>query len=71
MVYDKSGKILGVQIVGPFATELINQASIILSAGVPVEELSKTIFVHPTYSEIFGEILRVVSGKGIHYAKVK
>jgi dihydrolipoamide dehydrogenase len=71
VIHDNSGKILGIQIIGPFATELINQASILLTTGVTVEELSKTIFVHPTYSEIFGEMLRAISGKGIHYAKFK
>jgi len=71
VIYDKSKMILGVQIIGPFATELINQASILLSAGRTVDELSRTIFVHPTYSELFGEVLKTISEKGIHYVRVK
>lgn len=69
VVYDREGTILGIQAIGPLATELINLASILLSTGKKASELSKCIFVHPTYSEIFSEVLKTISGKGIHYVK--
>lgn len=70
LIYEQTGTILGIQIVGPLATELINLGSILYSCGKELKELSSSIFVHPTYSEIFGELLKAISGKGIHYVKI-
>ncbi|MEI7590402.1 MAG: dihydrolipoyl dehydrogenase [Deltaproteobacteria bacterium] len=47
----KSGKILGVHIVGAHATELIAEGTLAIQTGCTVRELSDTIHAHPTLAE--------------------
>ncbi len=47
-----SGRILGAQIVGPGAAELIQEVSIPMSAGMTVAEVGHSVFGHPTLSEV-------------------
>ncbi|MGQ0645311.1 MAG: dihydrolipoyl dehydrogenase [Elusimicrobiota bacterium] len=51
------GKILGAQIAGPHATELIHVFSVALQAGLKTEDLRRIIFAHPTLSEGIKEAL--------------
>lgn len=51
------GKILGAQIVGPHATELIHIFSVALAAGQRVDDLRRVIFAHPTLAEGVREAL--------------
>ena len=54
MVVDgDSGKILGVHLAGPEATNLIGEACVLVSQGLTVEKLGKVIHPHPTLTEIF------------------
>jgi dihydrolipoamide dehydrogenase len=53
IVEGHSGRILGVQLVGPEATDLIGEACLLVSKGITLEELEKVIHPHPTLSEIF------------------
>lgn len=46
-----SGKLLGAQMAGVYASELISIALIAIKAGLTVEELAQTVFPHPTVSE--------------------
>jgi dihydrolipoamide dehydrogenase len=48
-----SGRILGVQLVGPEATDLIGEACLIVSKGVTLGELERVVHPHPTLNEIF------------------
>ncbi|MGL4593521.1 MAG: dihydrolipoyl dehydrogenase [Thermoguttaceae bacterium] len=48
-------KILGVQIVGASASELINEAAAILSVEMTANQLSKSVHGHPTFSEALME----------------
>ncbi|OGR81255.1 MAG: dihydrolipoyl dehydrogenase [Elusimicrobia bacterium RIFCSPLOWO2_02_FULL_39_32] len=47
----KNGKIIGAQIIGPHATEMIHIFSIAIDKKMNKEELKNIIFAHPTYSE--------------------
>jgi len=51
-----SGKILGVQIVGHRAGDLIGEAAMALSHDATLSELSFIAHSHPTLSEVFGEL---------------
>jgi dihydrolipoamide dehydrogenase len=54
MVYDgDSGRILGVHLAGPEATDLIGEACVLVTRGVTMEELSRVVHPHPTLNEIF------------------
>jgi dihydrolipoamide dehydrogenase len=47
-----SGRILGAQIVGPNAAELIQEISVPMSAGMTVAQVGHSVFGHPTLSEV-------------------
>jgi dihydrolipoamide dehydrogenase len=48
---EQYGEILGVHIIGPYATELIAEAVVAMQGEMTVEELMYTIHAHPTLSE--------------------
>jgi dihydrolipoamide dehydrogenase len=50
-----SGRILGVHIIGPRATDLIAEATLAIRMGATVQDLANTIHAHPTLSEIMLE----------------
>lgn len=53
IVEGDSGRILGVQLVGPEATDLIGEACLMVSKKTTFGELKKVIHPHPTLNEIF------------------
>ncbi|MBP1618039.1 MAG: acoL [Bacteroidetes bacterium] len=67
----KYGEILGVHIVGPSAAEIINQASSMMELEITVDEVVKTIYGHPTYSEALYEAFADVLGESIHVPRKK
>ncbi len=50
-----TGKILGVHIVGPHATDLIAEGTLAIKMGATVRDLAETIHAHPTLAEIMVE----------------
>ena len=63
------GEILGAHIVGPRASELINEVSILMQSEVIVEEAIKMVFGHPTFSEAIYEAIADVEGVSVHLTK--
>lgn len=53
VVEGATGRILGVHLVGPEATDLIGEACVLVSQKVTLENLKKTLHPHPTLNEIF------------------
>ena len=47
-----TGRIVGAQIVGPGAAELIQEVSIPMAAGMTVAQVGHSVFGHPTVSEV-------------------
>src|SRR5699024_11314716 len=62
----KYHQILGAVVVGSHATEMIHTILAVKEAEGTVDELAKTIFAHPTLSEVLGEAANSVFGKAIH-----
>jgi len=56
VVDNKSDKILGCQIIGPHATELIAELSPCIQFNITSEKLASVIHAHPTLSEIICEV---------------
>lgn len=55
MVYDgDTGRILGVHVTGPEATDLIGEACLLVSQKMTMDQLEKIVHPHPTLNEIFG-----------------
>ena len=65
----RCGEILGAHIVGPRASELINEVSILMQSEVIVEEAIKMVFGHPTFSEAIYEAIADVEGVSVHLPK--
>ena len=68
---NRYGEVLGVHIIGPAAAELITQASLIMEMEITVDEVVKTIYGHPTYSEAIFEAFADVLGEAVHIPKKK
>lgn len=49
-----SGRILGVHLVGPEATDIIGEACVLVSQGVTMDQMDQVLHPHPTLNEIFG-----------------
>ncbi|MCX5687384.1 MAG: dihydrolipoyl dehydrogenase [Candidatus Omnitrophica bacterium] len=59
-------KILGAQIIGLHATELIAEISPCIQFGITSEKLASVIHAHPTLSEIICEVSEAAHNKAIH-----
>ncbi len=66
VVNSASDKILGAQIIGAHATELIAEISPCVQFGITSEKLASVIHAHPTLSEIVCEASEAVHNKAIH-----
>ena len=62
----ETGKILGVHIVGPRASEMIAEAVVAMHLGATAQQLGHTVHAHPTLSEIVKEAALGAGGKAIH-----
>jgi dihydrolipoamide dehydrogenase len=62
----ESGRILGVHIIGPCASELISEAVTIMSFDGSIEDVALTMHAHPTLSEAFKEAALGAFGKAVH-----
>ncbi|MGV8082277.1 MAG: dihydrolipoyl dehydrogenase [Coriobacteriia bacterium] len=47
-----SGRILGAQIVGPHAVEIIHEIALAMTYGITAAQISETVHAHPTVSEV-------------------
>ena len=63
---EKYGAILGVHIIGPSATELINEAVVALSSEATVMSIMTTIHAHPTLAEAVQEGFNSLAGLAIN-----
>jgi dihydrolipoamide dehydrogenase len=61
-----SGKILGVHLTGPHATDLIAEATLAVQMGATAADLAHTIHAHPTLAEILMEAAHKALDQGIH-----
>ena len=70
VVADKeSEQILGIQIVGADATDLISEAALAIEMGATLEDVGLTVHPHPTLPESLMEAAEAAKGKAIHILK--
>ena len=62
----KTDKILGIQMIGKQASEMIGSAVAHLEYGASCEDLAKTVHAHPTISECFKEAALATDKMAIH-----
>ena len=62
----KTDRILGCHIVGPNASDLVQQVAVAMEFGSTAEDIGMTVFGHPTFSEAVKEAALSVHGHAIH-----
>ena len=60
------GRMLGVHMVGPWVTEQLGQGYLAINWEATVEDVAHFIQPHPTMSELFGETVMALTGRGLH-----
>jgi dihydrolipoamide dehydrogenase len=63
---EESGFILGAQIVGPEASELVAELGLAIEMGATLEDVASTIHTHPTLAEATMEAAEHALGHAIH-----
>jgi dihydrolipoamide dehydrogenase len=66
IVAERDGPVLGVHIVGPWATELMVEGYLAVNWEATPEEIGALIHPHPTLSELFGESALAMTGRALH-----
>ncbi|MFC3040191.1 dihydrolipoyl dehydrogenase [Virgibacillus xinjiangensis] len=60
------GLVIGAQIAGPNASDMISELGLAIEAGMTAEDIALTIHAHPTLGEITMEAAEVAMGTPIH-----
>ena len=63
-----SERLIGVQMIGARATDLIGEAALSIKQGLTLANLVDTIHGHPTMSESLWEASAIALGQSIYYA---
>jgi dihydrolipoamide dehydrogenase len=66
---EQDGLVLGVQIVGPEASNLISEVALAIELGATVEDIALTVHPHPTLPEAIMEASESAAGRPIHQLK--
>jgi dihydrolipoamide dehydrogenase len=62
----RAGRVLGVHMVGPWVTEQLGQGYLAVNWEATPDEVAHFIQPHPTLSEVFGETMLALTGRGLH-----
>jgi dihydrolipoamide dehydrogenase len=62
----ETGTLLGAQIVGPGASDLITELGLAIENQLKLEDIAKTIHAHPTLGEMVAEAVENALGHGVH-----
>lgn len=68
LAHADTDRILGVHIIGPYASDLISEAVVAMVYHASSEDLARTVHAHPTLSEVVREAALAVDGRSIHSA---
>lgn len=66
---ESDGLVLGAQIVGTNASDMIAEFGLAIESGMTIEDIALTVHAHPTLGEMAMEAAEVALGKPIHIAK--
>ncbi|MDE2353455.1 MAG: dihydrolipoyl dehydrogenase, partial [Betaproteobacteria bacterium] len=62
----QTDRMLGVHILGPFASELITEAVVALEFHASSEDIARIVHAHPALSEVFHEAALAVDGRSLN-----
>lgn len=63
---EEDNLVIGAQIVGPSASDMIAEIGLAIEAGMTAEDIALTVHAHPTLAEITLEAAEVALGRPIH-----
>jgi dihydrolipoamide dehydrogenase len=66
LVADADGLLLGVHIVGPWATELLAEGYLAVNWEANAADIAALVHPHPSLSEVFGEAALAMTGRPLH-----
>ncbi|WP_404452455.1 dihydrolipoyl dehydrogenase [Virgibacillus necropolis] len=66
---EEDGLVIGAQIAGPNASDMIAELGLAIEAGMTAEDIALTIHAHPSLGEITMEAAEVAMGTPIHMMK--
>jgi dihydrolipoamide dehydrogenase len=66
MITDADGSVLGVHIVGSWATELLSEGYLAVNWDANANDIATLVHPHPTLSEVFGEAALALTGRPLH-----
>jgi dihydrolipoamide dehydrogenase len=61
-----AGQIIGVHMVGPWVTEQLGMGYLAVNWEATVDDVAQFIQPHPSLSELFGESVMALTGRGLH-----
>jgi dihydrolipoamide dehydrogenase len=61
-----AGRILGVHMVGPWVTEQLGQGYLAVNWDATADDVAQFVQPHPSLSEVFGETILALAGRGLH-----
>ncbi len=67
-LFVSEGCIKACSIIGENASDIIGLANMAISKKIPLSQMEEIILAHPTYSEVFTDVIEVALGKPIHLA---
>jgi len=62
----EDGLVIGAQIAGPNASDMIAEVGLAIEAGMTAEDIALTVHAHPSLGEITMEAADAALGKPIH-----
>jgi dihydrolipoamide dehydrogenase len=62
----QTDRILGVHIIGPFASELISEAVVAMEFGASSEDIARVVHAHPSLAEVMHEASLAVDKRTLH-----
>lgn len=62
----KTDRVLGVHIIGPWASEMITEAVVGMEYAASSEDIARIVHAHPSLSEVFHEAALAVAKRAIH-----
>ncbi len=70
-IANDEGELLGAQILGPHASDLIHEATLAIQNGMTAAQVFHTVHAHPTLSEAVHEAAGGLLGEAIHIAPAR
>ena len=65
LIHTIDGKIIGCNIIGESASELISLIGLAMNESINVKKLSEIVFPHPTFSEVIGKVSAVAQSEAV------